>query len=216
MAVKPEQIKARLKIKFPKANLSTKRIDALAAKLCLKPADDADDEAIDAVLETANDFMSFEEIAREDDRIRTLEANQKPKPEPTPTPTPTTDPDPNNPTPKPADDAPAWAKKIQEDLEALKSEKIIGSKTQTAQSLLDKSEILKGLKPDIKANWLKRIDLDSETPFEDQVTALETEYTELVQGVADSGDYAGRAPQGRPDAAKFSDAEAEKIVENIL
>jgi len=216
MAVKPEQIKARLKVKYPKANLSTKRIDAIAAKLCLKPADDADDDAIDEVLEAANDFMSFEEIAREDDRIRTLEANQKPKPEPTPTPTPTTDPDPNNPASKPSEETPAWAKKIQEDLEALKSGKIIESKTQTAQALLDKSTVLKGLKPEIKANWLKRIDLDSETPFEEQVTALETEYTDLIQGVADSADYGGRAPLGKPDAAKFSDAEAEKIVENIL
>jgi hypothetical protein len=39
MAVKPEIIKARLKVLFPKANLSQKRLDVYTAKLAPKPAE---------------------------------------------------------------------------------------------------------------------------------------------------------------------------------
>ena len=216
MAVKPEQIKARLKAKYPKANLSTKRVDALAAKLCLKPADDADDDAIDAVLEAANEIVSFEDIAKDDDRMRTLEANQKPTPTPPAPPAPAPDPNnPNPPAPAPQDDAPAWAKKIQSDLEDLKSGKVTETKIQTVQGLFEKSDLLKGLKPEIKATWLKRVDLNSETPFEEQITALETEYADLVQVAADSADYGGRAIIGKPDAT-FSQEAANKIVDNLL
>ena len=72
---KKQKIAGRLKALFPKANLSQKRIDAIADKLELKVADDADDSVIDDVVNQANDFMDFEAIAKEDDRIRTLEAN---------------------------------------------------------------------------------------------------------------------------------------------
>jgi len=198
--VKPEQIKARLKVKYPKANLSLKRLDAIAAKLAPKPEDGADDEAIDLILEAANDFISFEEIAREDDRIRTLEANQKPKTDP-PAPT-----DLPTPLPKPEDDAPAWAKpllesnkKLSEEIEALKTGKVTESKKQTVTDLFEKSEVLKNLKPEVKKRWLDRVNVDSETPFEDQIKELESEYSELVQISADANDYAGPAGSGGSD-----------------
>ena len=74
MAVKPEIIKARLKVLFPKANLSQKRLDTYVAKLAPKPADDADDDAIDAIINDYNDVIDFVAVAQEDDRTRTLEA----------------------------------------------------------------------------------------------------------------------------------------------
>jgi len=214
MPVKPEQIKARLKVKYPKANLSTKRIDAIAAKLCLKPADDADDDAIDLVLETANDFISFEDIAREDDRVRTLESNQKAKPDPTPSPAPNPDPDPNNPNPNPTEEAPAWAKKIQQDLDAIKTGNITQTKKQTALQSFEKSEILKGLKPELKDRWVNRIDVNSETPIEDQIKELESEYSELVQVNADSEVYGGPAGQGT-NISKPDEAVVNEIVDNL-
>lgn len=224
MAVKPEQIKARLKVLFPKANLSAKRMDALVAKLCLKPADDADDTAIDVVLNDANDFISFEDIAKEDDRIRTLEANQKPKEVQTPAEIEAARVEAerlkNHGTPQP-DDTPAWAKalidsnkKLNDDLEAMKTGKITESKKQTAQSLLDKSEVLKGMKPEIKAGWVARIDVNSETSIEDQISALETEYTDITQGLADNSQYSGAAPRGGADA-KPSDKAIEAIVDSL-
>ena len=216
MAVKPEIIKARLKVLFPKANLSTKRLDALAAKLAPMPADDADDAAVDVVLNLANDFNSFEEIAREDDRVRTLEAKVTPAPTPNPAPNPA-------PTPVALDDTPAWAKtlietnqKLTADIEAIKTGKITETKKQTAQSFFEASEVLKALKPEIKANWINRIDVNSETPIEDQIKSLETEYTDLRQDVANTTQYSSGVPyktKGEPEV--LSDKEVDAILENI-
>lgn len=215
MAVKPEIIKARLKVLFPKANLSIKRLDALAAKLAPMPTDDADDAAVDAILNQANDFNSFEEIAREDDRIRTLEAKANPSPNPTPAPAP-------NPSPAPApDDTPAWAKalidsnqKMTADLEAIKSGNVLETKKQTASQLFEKSEVLKGLKPELKDRWINRIDVNSETPFEDQIKELESEYSELVQVSADNNQYGGPAGGGFKND-KPDDLSVNEIVDNL-
>lgn len=221
MAVKPEIIKARLKVLFPKANLSQKRIDAIAAKLAPMPADDADDAAVDAILNQANDFNSFEEIAREDDRVRTLEAKANPTPAPAPT---TTEPTPAPVTPvvTPADDTPSWAKtlietnqKLTADIEAIKTGKIIETKKQTAQSVFDASEILKGLKPEIRTNWLNRIDVNSETPIEDQVKNLETEFTDIRQAVAETTRYSGPTPSGTT-GNKPDDKMIDSIVDGIV
>lgn len=212
MAVKPEIIKARLKVLFPKANLSIKRLDALAAKLAPMPTDDADDAAVDAILNQANDFNSFEEIAREDDRIRTLEAKANPSPNPTPAPTP-------NPAPTPTpDDTPAWAKalidsnqKMTADLEAIKSGNVQKSKLDQAKSLLEKSEVFKKLDEETKGFMLKNMDLESETTFEDQITGLEGMFGKMVQTTADANQYAPGAGQGKP-----SNTVDEKLVGDIV
>ena len=215
MAVKPEIIKARLKALFPKANLSQKRLDVLAAKLAPMPADDADDAAVDVVLNLANDFNSFEEIAREDDRIRTLEAKANPEPAPTTTPAPT-------PAPTPSD-VPEWAKGLLESNKALlekvttlETGKITDSKKQTAQSVFESSEVLKSLKPEIKSNWLNRIDVNSETPIEDQVKSLEIEFTDIRQAVAENTRYSGPVPTYTSSNNAPSEQDIESIVDNLL
>jgi hypothetical protein len=221
MAVKPEIIKARLKALFPTANLSTKRLDALAAKLAPMPADDADDAAVDVILNQANDFNSFVEIAREDDRIRTLEAKANPEPTPTPTPTPTPAPTPT-PTPTPTD-VPEWAKVLLESNKALlekvttlETGKITETKKQTAQSVFEASEVLKALKPEIKANWLNRIDVNSETPIEDQIKGLETEFTDIRQEIANTTSYSGGVPNFTAGKNEPSADEIKSIVDNLV
>jgi hypothetical protein len=221
MAVKPEKIKERLKALFPKANLSQKRLDALVAKLAPKPADDADDSAVDSVINDFNDIMSFEDIAREDDRVRTLEAKAKETSDPPKPGTPGGDP-PSDP-PK-GDDTPAWAKgmfdkldTVTKELETLKTGKVTETKKQTAAKLFESSEVLKGLKPEIKQSWLSRIPVTPETT-EDEIkthlTALETEYTELKQSMADSGNYSGPAPVGDPNT-KVDDKAVEAVVDSM-
>jgi hypothetical protein len=219
MAVKPEIIKARLKVLFPKANLSTKRLDALAAKLAPMPADDADDAAVDVVLNLANDFNSFEEIAREDDRVRTLEAKVTPAPAPTLTPEP-------NPAPTPASpptDVPEWAKGLLESNKALlekvttlETGKITETKKQTAQSVFESSEVLKALRPEIKANWLNRIDVNSETPIEDQVKSLETEFTDIRQEIANTTKYSSVVPSFTDGKNEPSAEDIKGIVDNLV
>jgi hypothetical protein len=220
MAVKPEIIKARLKVLFPKANLSTKRLDALAAKLAPMPVDDADDAAVDLILNQANDFNSFEDIAREDDRVRTLEAKANPNPNPTPAIPPATE----NPTPAtPPADMPEWAKGLLESNKALlekvttlETGKITETKKQTAQSVFETSEVLKSLKPEIKANWLNRIDVNSETPIEDQIKSLETEFTDIRQAVAENTRYSGPVPVNTSGNNAPSEKDIESIVDNLL
>ena len=216
MAVDKLKMIARLKALFPKANLSQKRLDALADKLALKPADDADDAAIDSVINDFNSVLSIEDIAREDDRVRTLESKANPNP-PAPAPKPTDPPTP----PTPPTDVPAWAqaildsnKKLEGELELIKTGKVIETKRATASELFGKSEVLKGIPETIRKNWENRIDVNSETPFEEQIQALETEYSELVQVNANSYQYAGPAGGGNP-TIQADQSVIDKMLEGI-
>lgn len=215
MPVEVSRIKGRLRELFPKANLSNKRLDEVSARLAKKPSDDADEAAIDLVLQNANDFISFEDIAREDDRIRTLEA-QVQKPNPTPEPTPT----PNDPTPKPADDTPSWAKslfeaneKLASQLEEIKSGKITETKTQTARQLFEKNETFKNLKEKGKEFYFGKIDVNSETSIEDQIAEIAEVHNELVQDKADSTQHSSHPPMNSGNE-KLSDADLDSIVAN--
>jgi len=221
MAVKPEKIKERLKALFPKANLSQKRLDAIAAKLANKPADDADDSVVDSVINDFNDVLSFQEIAKEDDRMRTLEAKAKETNDP---------PKPGNEggdppaDPPKGDDVPVWAqqlidsnKKLSTELEVIKTGKVTETKKQTAAKLFEESEVLKGLKPEIKQSWLSRIPVNPETTEDEIKThlrALETEFTDLKQSMADSGNYSGAAPSGDPNT-KVDDKAVEAVVDSL-
>lgn len=223
MAVAPEKIKARLRALYPKANLSTKRLDVYAAKLAPKPADDADDEAIDAIINDYNEVIDFEAVAKEDDKTRTLEAAKAKA-------------DADAAKGKGGDvkkdddeevievdpDAPAWAKallkqneKLTSDLEAIKTGNAKQSKLEQAKSLLEKSEVFKKLDEDTKGFMLKNVDLESETPFDEQITGLEGLFGKLVQSSADGGDYAGAPPVNRGKTEKFSEAEADAIVSEM-
>lgn len=220
MAVKPEIIKARLKVLFPKANLSQKRIDVYTAKLAPKPADDADEATIDAIINDYNDVIDFEAVAKEDDKIRTLEADKK-KAEDLAKNKGSKKEEEEEEEVKIDDDAPAWAKallksneKLSSELETIKSGNITTTKKQTALQSFEKSEVLKGLKPELKDRWVNRIDVNSETPIEDQIKELESEYSELVQVNADSNVYGGPAGGGsshqKPDETIVSE-----IVDNL-
>lgn len=220
MAVKPEKIKERLRALFPKANLSQKRLDAYAAKLAPKPADEATDADVDAIINDYNEIIDFVAVAQEDDRVRTLEAAKA-----------KADADKSKGAGKKEDeeeeevvevdkDAPAWAKamleqnkKLASDLEALKTGKIFETKKQTASELFAKSEVLKNIPEGIRQNWVNRIDVNSETPFEEQIQALETEYSTLVQVNADNYHYA--PPAGGGSTEIKADANVVDAVVNI-
>lgn len=209
MPVEKIKVINRLKALFPKANLSQKRLDALADKLASKPADDADETAIDAVINDFNSILSIDEIAREDDRVRTLEQKANPTPQTSPTN------EPGNP------DVPAWAKAIldsneslKQELEAIKTGRTIETKKATASDLFAKSEVLKNIPESIKTNWVNRIDVNSETPFEDQIKGLEAEYNELFQASADNGNYAGPAGSGST-TLKVEDSVVQRMIGNI-
>lgn len=209
MAVKPEKIKERLKALYPKANLSQKRIDEISAKLAKKPADDAEDDAIDSVINDANDLMDFEALAKEDDRVRTLEAKAK-----------QTEPiiDTKKEEEKGGDDAPAWAKAMMQKMEALEKGEIVKSKQSSISSAFEKSEVLKNLKPNLKEAWLRRIAVTDDLTDEqiaEQITSLETEYQELIQTTADNQNYSGPTPTGIPGGASISDSDINAVMNQI-
>lgn len=77
MALPKEKVKARLTAKYPGVNLSNKRVAALADKLKLEQ--DADDSLIDEKLDELNDVYPFSDLAKNDDRLATLEKKEKEK-----------------------------------------------------------------------------------------------------------------------------------------
>jgi len=199
---KKQRIAGRLKHLLPKANLSQKRIDAIAAKLESKVADDAEDTAIDEVVNQANEFMDFEAIAKEDDRIRTLEANQKKAGE--------TEPDPGT-DPAPKDDTPEWAKALLQKVESLEKGEITKSKANTVADLFSKSEVLKSLPENQKQSWMKRVNLEAED-LASEISALETEYAELKQSIVNSSEYAS-GPFTRTEG---KDSVSEEDLETVM
>lgn len=221
MAVEAKRIKERLRSLYPKVNLSTRRLDEISARLAKKPADDADDETVDQVINDANDFMPFADIAREDDRVRNLEARANgndPKPADPQQPA---DPKPSDPPQPPTDEMPAWAKtmmesnkKLLQEVGELKAGKITETKMENARKLFEGNETLKGLKETVKEKWLARIDVNSETPLEDQISELESEYTELVQIAADNKRVAGAPPNGS-NGGKPTDEELNAIAGDL-
>ncbi len=225
MAVTPEKIKARLKALYPKANLSTKRLDAYAAKLAPKPADDADDDAIDAIINDYNEVVDFETVAREDDRIRTLEAKAKADAEKAKgkggkgddSDDDDDDDDSNlSPTDKLLKNLTKTIGSLKSEMEEIKTGKIVETKRATASELFGKSEVLKNIPENIRKSWENRIDVNSEIPFEDQIKALETEYSELTQTNANNNQYAPAAGGGgNPPKIEADQAVVDKLVDDI-
>ena len=72
-----------------------------------------------------------------------------------------------------------------------------------------------GLVVFFKTKWLNRIDLNSETSFEDQVKGFETEYSELQQTIVDSTPLSGSIPISTGANGKASDAEIDSIVSDF-
>lgn len=221
MAVKPEIIKARLKVLFPKANLSQKRLDAYAAKLAPRPADDADDEAVDAIINDFNEVIDFEAVAKEDDRIRTLEADKKKAEEAAANKGKGGKKDEEEDEDEPTEGMTVFEKAmlkkfgdLKSDIDSIKTGNVLQTKKQTALQSFEKSEILQGLKPELKDRWVNRIDVNSETPIEDQIKELESEYSELVQVSADTNVYAGPAGGGSSNQ-KPDEAIVSEIVDNL-
>lgn len=218
MAVEKQRVIDRLKALFgAKANFSTERLNEISERLSAIPEDGADDATIDAFLNQANAIHPFDLITKTDDKIRGLEA-KLPKPAPAPAPTPG-----GEPTPTPGDDTPKWAQAIlasnealAKKVEAFETGKVVSDKRAEANKLFEASETLKHLNPAVKANWMSRVDVNSETPADEQIKALETEFTTMQQNFADSIGHAGGLPiVGAPTGAP-SAKDVASIVDNLV
>jgi hypothetical protein len=218
MAVEKAKVIARLKALFPKANLSQTRLDAIADKLAKKPADDADEAAIDAVINDFNDILSIEDIAKGDDRTRTLEADKKKAEELAAKKKGNSSKDDEEEEEEEAGEMTPFEKtmlkkfgELKSDLDSIKSGNIKQTKLEQAKSLLEKSEVFKKLDEQTKGFMLKNVELDSETPFEEQITSLEGVFSKMFQVSADTNQYGPGAGQGAPAGAVD-----EKLVGDIV
>jgi hypothetical protein len=109
-------------------------------------------------------------------------------------------------------DAPEWAKALISKVENLEKEKASTGKLSQAKDLFTKSVTLQKLPEKLQNSWLNRINLESETSFEDQIKALEEEVTEFKIVTVNSKGL----PIGGGSADKPSDSEVNDIVDAIV
>lgn len=129
-----QEIKGRLRELFPKANLSSTRISQYAEKLKAKLSEESTQEDVDNLIKDLNDLVDFEQVAKDDDRLRTY---QKPQPKVEEAPKPSEEPK--------SDDVPEWAKALLIEVKTLREEKV----QDTIQSKFRNHEALKGIPTEI-------------------------------------------------------------------
>lgn len=206
-----EKIIQKIRELFPNVNLSKERLDAIADKLAAKITEE---DQIEERVNDLNEVVPFAEIAKQDDRVRTLEAEVKKKAaNPTDPPNPTNDP-PTDP-PKPTDDTPKWAKTLLEKVEKLESGKIATSRR---EKVLEK---LKDADEKYRNRVLRDFDrmrIDSDEDFETVLSDIESDFVDFKQLQSDIG-LGNDSPFGafgNLDKGKPSDSEVESIVDSIL
>jgi hypothetical protein len=184
-----DTFKARLKAKSKAlgANLSQKRIDALADRLHKKNPDLTEEADHDERIDDLNDLTPLKDIAKTDDQLRTLSAKPKPKSAPEEVEDEEeeeTEDEPvqnkKKPKVKKEEEMPAWAKALSDQVTALSKEKTATSmQAKLAEKLKDKG---------IPASYYKRIALpEKEEELDDFATQLETDYTEFKQEQINAG-----------------------------
>lgn len=204
MSIEKSKMIARIKAKYPNTNLSNARMDEIAARLIKKLDADADEAAIDKVIDDANDYNPFSEIAKNDDRIRDLEQKAKPKPDPNDPPKPDSVPDDISPSMK------AYLDKQNEIIEKLNGKLEGFEKRQQAQTLIDRFNSDERIKdvPDIMRRGFVP---NSEDDYETNITGLLegfTKYNESYKVEKLGGD----TPSGNKGGeGQVKEASAEKV-----
>ena len=204
MAVETKKVKERLKAFIATQaglNLSNTRIDELSARLAPKLADDADDEAIDLIINEANFYQPFVELAKTDDTLRTLKANQKTTPPPAIDPAPEPEPTPN--------DVPAWAKTLLDSNKAL-SDKL--SALESDKKVTTIKEKAKTLLVDVSDLYWKRVPLpEKEEDLDNWVNEIKTDYTALVTATNNSNLGTGGVYRATPPNGQVKEASKEEV-----
>lgn len=116
---------------------------------------------------------------------------------------------------KPNGDQPEWAnaflenqKALMQEIETLKAGAVTKSKIEQAKEFISKTKL-----PDnLKESWLTRIDINSDTPLNQQAESLEKEYNDLVQGIADGKITGGPPPKGSQPNSGMSKEELKKAL----
>lgn len=195
MAVEASKVKARLRSLFPKANLSSKRLDEISDKLGKKIEDNATDAQIDEAVTEQNELYSFEEIAKNDDRARTerkkVEHKEEEKEEDKPN----------------EEQMPAWAKQLVDTVNAFKAEK----QAQTLEQRFKSDERLKNVNPVLFKGRIP----NNEDGFDEAIEELLKDAQELKLN-----NYGGDTPasgdnQKPAEVKEISSDDANKILASM-
>lgn len=165
-----DTFKARLKAKLLTlgVNLSQTRIDAIADRLNKKFPDITDEAEHDGHIDEFNELQPFDEIAKVDDKVRTLESKTKdPKPDPKPA-----DPKPD---PKAADPNAELATKLSDLEKEVKEWREEKRKVKLTEALQAKM-----IEKKIPLSYASRFSVEKEEDIDKVVTDAETGYAELL------------------------------------
>lgn len=206
-----DKVKARLRALFPGVNLSKTRLDKIADSVTSKIT--TEDE-IDDKLNDFNDFMSFSDIAKNDDRQRAIDAKKA------------TDDEAEAERLRLAgiakeDDqdteVPAWAKGLLTTVQSLQTQ-LAGEKGKSTINDLKAAAKLKGIPEGLAAKYVIGEGYDQETAL----AALETEWTEFKQ-IAVNGEVkdgkviiGDQTPAGTPAAKAAIKASMEEAVKGLV
>lgn len=196
-----QEIKGRLRELFPKANLSTTRISQYAEKLKAKLSEESTKEDVDNLIKDLNDLVDFEQVAKDDDRLRTY---QKPQPKVEEAPKQSEEPK--------SDDVPEWAKALLTEVKTLREEKV----QDTIQSKFRNHEALKGIPTEI-------LDLVKTPTTLDEVDKFATTIADVYKEkqIKEKLDSFGHdiPPQGehtkKVEVKQASDKEVDDVFKNL-
>lgn len=158
-------------------------MDAIADKLSAKITDE---NQIEAKLDELNDIMPFADIAKQDDRLRTLESKSKDKAEEKKEEPKGEEKKEDKSDDQKTDETPAWAKKLFEEVEALKTEK---RQTSINQKLQDKFKEKK-----LPSYLTKYVKVEKEEDIDGVVTQLEEDFQAEQQSQIDAGLGSNKKP----------------------
>lgn len=180
-------IRALLQTKFGGAQLSAARVDELAKRFEGKVTTE---EELEAKMGAINEYLPFTDLAKDDDRARSVQAELDKLKTPAPAPQPT----PPEPTPVPApaasEEVPAWAKAIidgnktvTEKLAALEGQKVVNDRRSIIQAKL------KDAGEDYSAKVLRdfgRMSFQDDAAFDTYLADVETDFANHTQTQAES------------------------------
>lgn len=204
--------KARLKAKTTAAgvNLSKDRIAAIADRLHKKFPDLTEEADHDQKLDDYNDLQPFDETAKQDDRLRTLEAKTKEpiKQEPPPTDPPKTDPPP--------------AKTDAEKLAALElqfgqlSETVKNYQVKDARQKLNESFQAKLAAKKIPAAFAKRFSVEKEEDIETVLEEAEADFNTMMTEAGANKDIGNKETPKGGSARTNGKVASKEEVDNLL
>lgn len=197
-------LRSRFRDLFPKAqNLKKERLDVFVSKLSSKLSEESTQEDVDALWQDYNEVVNFEQLAKDDDRLRTLNV---PKPQPK-----VEESSKQSEEPK-SDDVPEWAKALLTEVKTLREEKV----QNTIQSKFRNHEALKGIPTEI-------LDLVKTPTTLDEVDQFATTIADVYKEkqIKEKLDSFGRdiPPQGehtkKVEVKQASDKEVDDVFKNL-